>query len=264
MERSADGFRFGRWFVHNRVMYIRVNERDNVGIIVDPEGVGTARVLPGGITAREAIPQGHKVALRDLEAGGPGVGGGHTHGFGAGGVEAGEPVLRYGPTIGFAGRAIAGGAWVREEMIRMPAPPPLDELSLSTAVPPRPVPLEGYRFEGYRNADGGVGTRNVLGIATTVQCVAPTVEYAARRIKAELLPHFPNVDDVVAVTHSYGCGVAIDAPGAAIPIRTLKHISLTANAGGVPLIVSLGCEKMQPARLFASELPVLAQLMPGE
>jgi galactarate dehydratase len=220
-------------------MYIRVNERDNVGIIVGPEGVGAGKVLAGGITSREAIPQGHKVALCDLEAG--------------------EPVLRYGHTIGFAERPIRAGAWVREETIRMPAPPPLDELSLATAVPPRPVPLEGYRFEGYRNADGGVGTRNILGIATTVQCVAPTVEYAARRIKTELLPHFPNVDDVVAVTHSYGCGVAIDAPGAAIPIRTLKHISLHANAGGVPLIVSLGCEKMQPARLFANELPVLAE-----
>ena len=50
-----------------------------------------------------------------------------------------------------------------------------------------------------------------------MQCVAPTVDYAVRRIKAELLPRFPNVDDVVAVTHSYGCGVAIDAPGAADP-----------------------------------------------
>jgi galactarate dehydratase len=99
----------------------------------------------------------------------------------------------------------------------------------------------------------------VLGIATTVQCVAPTVEYAARRIKAELLPRFSNVDDVVAITHSYGCGVAIDAPGAAIPIRTLKHISLHANLAGVPLVVSLGCEKLQPARLFGSELPVLGE-----
>ena len=227
MGRLAGGFRFGWWRVHNRVMYIRVNERDNVGIIVDPEGVGAGQALPGAITAREAIPQGHKVALSAMEAG--------------------EPVLRYGHTIGFAEREIPVGAWVREEMIRMPA------------APPRPVPLEGYTFEGYRNADGGVGTRNILGIATTVQCVAPTVEYAARRIKTELLPHFPNVDDVVAVTHSYGCGVAIDAPGAEIPIRTLKHISLHANAGGVPLIVSLGCEKMQPARLFANELPVLGE-----
>ena len=32
------------------------------------------------------------------------------------------------------------------------------------------------------------------------------------RIKAELLPRFPNVDDVVALEHGYGCGVAIDAP----------------------------------------------------
>ena len=57
----------------------------------------------------------------------------------------------------------------------------------------------------------------------------PTVEYAAKRIRAELLPRFPNVDDVIAVTHGYGCGVAINAPGAAIPISTLKHIGMHAN-----------------------------------
>src|ERR1019366_5287767 len=94
-------------------MYIRVNERDNVGIIGDPEGAATGKVLPGGITAREAIPQGHKVALSD--------------------VEAGEPVLRYGHPIGFAERAIPAGAWVREEMIGISAPAQLDDLSLSTS-----------------------------------------------------------------------------------------------------------------------------------
>src|SRR5947209_5344325 len=99
----------------------------------------------------------------------------------------------------------------------------------------------------------------MLGIATTVQCVAPTVDYAVRRIRAELLPRFPNVDDVVAITHSYGCGVAIDAPGAQIPIRTLKHISLHANVAGDPLVVSLGCEKLQPARLFGNDLPILGE-----
>jgi hypothetical protein len=84
-------------------------------------------------------------------------------------------------------------------------------------------PLEGYTFEGYRNADGSVGTRNILAITTTVQCVAGTVEFAVKRIKAELLPKYPNVDDVVASTHAYGCGVAIDAPDAIIPIRTLQQ-----------------------------------------
>jgi galactarate dehydratase len=65
------------------------------------------------------------------------------------------------------------------------------------------------------------------------------------------------VDDVVAITHTYGCGVAIDAPGAAVPIRTLRHISEHPNIGGQPLIVSLGCEKLQPDRLFERGLPVL-------
>src|SRR6185436_3023712 len=98
------------------------------------------------------------------------------------------------------------------------------------------------------NADGSVGTKNILGITTTVQCVAPTVDYAVRRIRAEILPRYPAVEDVVAITHSYGCGVAIDAPGAAVPIRTLRHISLHPNFAGAPLVVSLGCEKLQPAR----------------
>jgi galactarate dehydratase len=79
------------------------------------------------------------------------------------------------------------------------------------------------------------------------------VEYAVRRIRQEILPKFSGVDDVVAVTHSYGCGVAIDAPCAAIPTRTLGHISRHRNFGGAPLVVSLGCEKLQPARLFGGK-----------
>jgi galactarate dehydratase len=215
-------------------MYIRVNPRDNVAILVHPDGVAPGALLADGLVAREAIPQSHKIALRHLEPG--------------------QPVVRYGQTIGLANRPIAAGSWVREELLDMPAAPPLDSLSLATAVPPTLPPLDGYTFEGYRNADGRTGTRNLLGLATTVQCVAPTVEYAAQRIRAEILPRFPNVDGVVSITHSYGCGVAIDAPGAAVPIRTLNHIALHANLAGQPLVVSLGCEKLQPARLFGSHI----------
>ena len=111
-------------------------------------------------------------------------------------------------------------------------------------------PLEGYTFEGFRNPDGSVGTRNILAITQTVQCVAGVTEFAVQRIKAELLPRFPNVDDVVALEHSYGCGVAIDAPDAVIPIRTLRNISLNPNFGGEVMVVSLGCEKLQPDRLL--------------
>lgn len=211
-------------------LYVRVNARDNVAIIVNPEGLPAGTAFVNGLVLAEPIPQAHKVALVRLEKG--------------------DPVVRYGQVIGHAARAIDVGGWVREDTLDLPAAPALDELPLATAVPQPPEPLTGYTFEGYRNADGSVGTKNILGITTTVQCVAPTVEYAVRRIRTEMLPRFPNVDDVVAITHTYGCGVAIDAPGAAVPIRTLRHISLHPNFSGAPLIVSLGCEKLQPSRLF--------------
>jgi galactarate dehydratase len=120
--------------------------------------------------------------------------------------------------------------------------------------------LEGYTFEGYRNADGSVGTRNILAITTTVQCVSGVVEFAVQRIKQELLPQFPNVDDVVGLEHTYGCGVAIEADGAEIPIRTLRNISLNPNFGGEVMVVSLGCEKLQPERLMpAGSIPIQDQ-----
>ncbi len=211
-------------------LYVKVNPRDNVGIVVNPGGLAAGAVFPSGLRLCENTPQAHKVTLQD--------------------VAAGEPIVRYGQIIGHALRALPAGSWVREDLVAMPEAPELGQLPLATEVP-TPLPsLEGFTFDGYRNEDGSVGTKNILGIATTVQCVAPTVEYAVRRIKAELLPRFPGVDDVVAITHSYGCGVAIDAPGARVPIATLGHISRHANIAGKPLTVSLGCEKMQPSRLF--------------
>jgi galactarate dehydratase len=61
------------------------------------------------------------------------------------------------------------------------------------------------------------------------------------------------------LTHNYGCGVALDARDAEIPIRTLRNLSLNPNLGGAPMVVSLGCEKLQPARLMpSSTLPILS------
>ena len=213
--------------------YVRVHEADNLGIIVNPEGVAEGAEFADGLVARDRIPQAHKIALRKIERA--------------------EPVRRYGQTIGLAGRDIEPGYYLRDEWITPIAAPDLDSLPIATAIPAAPEPLAGFTFEGLRNPDGSVGTRNILGITTTVRCVAPTVEYAVRRIRQEIpLPRFPNVDEVSAITHTYGCGVAIDAPDAAIPIRTLRAISEHANIGGSPLVVSLGCEKLQPARLFSS------------
>jgi galactarate dehydratase len=217
-----------------------VHENDNVAVVVTDGGLPAGSRFESGLVLVEAIPETHKVALRDLAAG--------------------DPIVRYGVTIGHANRAIARGCWVHEGLITPPDAPALADCPLATT-PPKPLPpLEGYAFEGYRNRDGSVGTKNLLGISTTVQCVAATVDYAVKRIKAEILPRYPNVDDVVAITHPYGCGVAIDAPGAAVPIRTLRNLALHPNFGGELMVVSLGCEKLQPVRLMpANALSVLEE-----
>jgi len=209
---------------------IRLHVDDNVAIVANEGGLPAGTVLPSGLALREAVPQGHKVALADLPEGGA--------------------VRRYGVPIGFAAQAIRAGAWVHERLLHMPPAAGLQALPMATGAGHVGPPLQGYTFQGYRNADGSVGTRNLLAITTTVQCVAGVVEHAVRRIRAELLPRFPNVDDVVALEHGYGCGVAIDAPDAVIPIRTLRHISLNPNFGGEVMVVSLGCEKLRPERLL--------------
>ncbi|CAG0944181.1 galactarate dehydratase [Gammaproteobacteria bacterium] len=209
---------------------IRMHDRDNVAIVANDGGLPAGTTLASGLVLRDKVPQGHKVALADIAAG--------------------QPVRRYDVTIGHALRDIAAGSWVHERLLQLPIARSLDDLPLATQKPPALPLLEGYHFEGYRNADGSVGTRNILAITTTVQCVAGVVDFAVKRIKAELLPRYPNVDDVVALEHSYGCGVAIDAPDAVIPIRTLRNISLNPNFGGEVMVVSLGCEKLQPERLL--------------
>jgi len=80
-------------------------------------------------------------------------------------------------------------------------------------VPPEPPPLEGYTFERFRYGDGTVGTKNLLGISTSVRCVAGTVEFAVKRIREQLLPRYPSADDVVALNHTNGRGVAINDSG---------------------------------------------------
>ena len=144
----------------------------------------------------------------------------------------GGNIIRYGEVIGTAKGAIKRGDWVNEDNVVMGKAPPLDQLEMATRLPPRSEPLTGYTFEGYRNADGSVGTKNILAITTSVQCVAGMMEFAVKRIKAELLPKYPNVDDVVALTHAYGCGVAINAPAAprcrSAPCRTWPSIPISA------------------------------------
>ena len=203
---------------------------DNVGIVPNPLGLPKGAIVSEGIVLTEDIPMGHKVALQDMPEG--------------------SPVIRYGEIIGYTNTDITKGSWINETNIDMPLPPALNDIVYKKQPAPSPAPLTGYTFQGFRNADGSVGTKNVLAITESVQCVAGIANYVTAKIKKELLPLYPNVDDVVAFSHSYGCGIAIEAPAAMIPIRTIKHIAQNPNFGDDTMIIGLGCEKLRPERLL--------------
>ncbi|TVY02916.1 galactarate dehydratase [Paenibacillus cremeus] len=227
-------------------LYIRVSPKDNIGVVVTTGGLPEGTVFPCGLKLHQRVPQGHKVALADI------------------GQD--EAIIRYGQVIGYAMRTIARGSWIDESQVSLPNPPRMEDLAIATEVPEALPPLEGYTFEGYQNEDGSVGTKNILGITTSVQCVAGVLQYAVKKIKEELLPRFPNVEDVVALTHTYGCGVAINAPDAIIPIRTIHNLARNPNFGGELMVVGLGCEKLLPERLAsdgASDQIVTLQDSPG-
>ncbi len=210
--------------------YIKVHDTDNVAIIVNDQGLKAGTRFPDGLELIEHIPQGHKVALVDIPAQGE--------------------IVRYGEVIGYAVQAIPQGSWIDESLVALPEAPPLNTLPLATRVP-EPMPaLEGYTFEGFRNPDGSVGTKNLLGISTSVHCVAGVVDFVVKIIERDLLPKYPNVDGVVGLNHLYGCGVAINAPAAIVPIRTIHNIALNPNFGGEVMVVGLGCEKLVPEKLL--------------
>ncbi len=212
---------------------IKVRDIDNVAVAVRDLDAGV-EILPG-LRTLEPIPQAHKIALLPIREGGE--------------------IIRYGVVLGYAKYNIPAGAWINEHMLNLPASPSVENLPFGTnLVPAEKLPQPPRTtWMGYRNKVGPAGTRNLLGIVTTVQCAAGVVRVAVERIKRELLPKYPNVDDVVAVTHPYGCGVAINAPLAHIPIRAITNVIRHPNFGEEIMVVGLGCEKLTYDRVLLPE-----------
>jgi galactarate dehydratase len=208
---------------------IKMHDNDNVAIVANNGGLAAGAVLADGTVVQERVPQGHKIALVDFAID--------------------DPVYRYNVVIGRSRQPLPRGSWVNEQRLDIPEPPSLDNLPVATQGVIQPA-LEGYSFQGFRNVDGSVGTRNILAISTSVQCVSGVVDHAVRKIRETLLPKYPNVDNVISHEHVYCSGDAINAPDAVIPIRTLRNIARNPNFGGQAMLVSLGCEKLQPDLLF--------------
>ena len=201
---------------------IRLNPADN--IVIALRDLGSGSTVPD-VAAPLAGPvsRGHKIAARA--------------------VAQGENVIRYGQIIGVATRPIAAGEHIHTHNLGMGAHE--QDYAHATEVRPLPAPAEPRTFLGYHRADGGVGTRNYLGILTSVNCSGSVARFIAEGIeKAGWLDDFPNVDGVVPIVHGTGCGMSGKDEGYDTLFRTLAGYARNPNFAGI-LLVGLGCEVMQ-------------------
>jgi altronate hydrolase len=163
--------------------------------------------------------------------------------------------------IGFAKAPIVAGQHVHTHNLAV------GEMALDYAIGAdiRPVALapaaEQRSFMGFRRPRGRAGTRNTVAVIGTVNCSAHTVRTIVERARAELLPHFPNVTDVVALTHKSGCATRDGSPELGLLQRTLAGFARNPNVAAC-LFVGLGCEVNQFATLLESQHDILGTAPP--
>jgi altronate hydrolase len=210
-----------------------MTEHQTLTVRLHPDdNVVTARIdlLPktavGGeqVSCAARIPAGHKVATRRIEAG--------------------EPIKKYNQIIGFASEAIEPGEHVHTHNVEMRD---FDrDYAFGIDVRPTAYAPEDQRasFQGFLRDNGKAGTRNFIGVLSTVNCSATVCHLIAETFPKEELAAFGNVDGIVALTHGTGCGMADRGEGFATLQRTLWGYARHPNFAAV-LLVGLGCEVNQ-------------------
>ncbi|MEP3438042.1 MAG: altronate dehydratase family protein [Hoeflea sp.] len=201
---------------------IRLHPKDNV--IIALKDLALAKTVPGlDVPLRDPVARGHKIATHPIAQG--------------------EKVIRYGQTIGIATRAIAPGEHVHVHNLGMGGH--AEAKDFSTEVTPLPVTSETRHFMGYHRADGSVGTRNYLGILTSVNCSGSVARFIAEAVEKQgWLDEFDNIDGVVPIVHGSGCGMSGRDEGYDTLFRTLQGYARNPNFAGI-LLLGLGCEVMQ-------------------
>jgi altronate hydrolase len=209
---------------------IKLHDRDNIAIARDDIASGASLGI-NGLVASTAIPRGHKVSIAA--------------------VAEGEAIYKYGQVIGFASIDIAPGQHVHTHNVALKSFDRDYDFG-SAARPTDFVPQEQRAtFQGFVRADGRVGTRNYIGILSTVNCSATVVnQIAAAFSRPEDMAAFPHVDGVVAFPHATGCGIEAGGEGHRNLQRVMAGFARHPNFAGV-LMVGLGCEVNQVAGVLA-------------
>jgi len=213
---------------------------------LDTVAITLLDLFPGSVVSleghnfhiHESIPSGHKIAVKNIFKG--------------------DPIIRYGWTIGTALSDIQTGDWVHSHNLGI-SDFSRDFLASSASSLQSTLPaVDNLLFNGFVRPDGRVGTRNWIAIISTVNCVNPVVRAIQNHFTAEKLLSYPNLDGVIAITHDSGCSLPTDGFDHANLRQILTNIAHHPNIAAC-LFIALGCEVNQMAEALAPfDIPILA------
>ena len=209
---------------------IRLHDNDNVVTAksdIDPN----ISLSEENITTRQFIPVGHKIATKNINKG--------------------DDLVKYDNIIGTAKENISVGDHVHVQNTSMSDKKRDYEFSLGckeTQILPK---SEQATFMGYRRANGKVGTRNFIGVISSVNCSATVCKKIAEAFNEETLSKYENVDGIVSLTHGTGCGINSNGLGWELLQATIQGYSRHPNFGGL-LVIGLGCEVNQVSGMAQS------------
>ena len=210
---------------------IRLHPNDNIVVARVDVSIGT-EVPSEHFTSRSQVPAGYKIATKKIAKG--------------------DPILKYNVTVGFANTDIEPGTMVHSHNTEF-REFDRDYAYASEFKPTQMLPeSERASFQGYVRPNGKVGTRNFIGILSTVNCSATVVNKIADWFTPERLKDFPNVDGVVAFSHDIGCGMEMSGEPMQLLRRTMAGYARHPNLAAA-LIVGLGCERNQLKGLMEQE-----------
>ena len=200
---------------------IVLNKNDNVA--VTPFIIPAKTKIEGqNISSIDDIPFGHKICLKT--------------------VNKGDPVIKYDQIIGFASKNINPGEHVHSHNLEFK-----DFDRKFKVIEKKSIINEKSElfFNGIMRDNGQVATRNYIGIISTVNCSATVTKMISEKIKqSNILKDFPNIDGIVPITHSTGCGMNTESEGMQIFQRTIDGFKNHPNFSHV-FVLGLGCECAQ-------------------
>lgn len=211
--------------------FLQLHPSDNVAVaITELRQHSVLHTANGLVNIGSDIPAMHKVATTTIRAG--------------------DMVIKYGQPIGTALTTIEPGMHVHTHNCDASIGTK-DYRFCANLKPTSSVDeMDRAHFMGFRRANGKVGTRNYIGIVTSVNCSATVATHIAAQFNYPgALADFPQVDGVVALTHESGCGMRTSGEAYELLERTLVGYANHPNFGGV-ILIGLGCEAMQVQRLL--------------